>query len=338
MTEEVVGCQYCGSRRVVPKVLIGGPMAGMDNKDGTYVCLDCGKELVPLGFNGEEEREDFATKTEEDEGKGFLHIPIIPVDTWSLFSLPLLDVPIAQVAKVVEVAWNEGWEVLPGGVPFSKYWKAAGSKRYGAEDVLFMDLAGMQRARPNFDALKALMKRKYSVWLEMGVRDVQDIFDAFTLGSQNVMIGSLTCRSRELLEEIIELSDMSVPLLYYDGKVRWATERFGPPSLTGSLDMLYNLGFEKAAVLDLRRLGSKDGFDVRLAEDALSREIGVLYGGGVRENDLPHLRNMGAMGGLLDPFTPVLRDLISSDEEVDDERPLPTPVPRESPRGMGIDA
>ncbi len=330
-----MGCQHCGSRRIVPKVLVGGPMAGVDNKDGSYVCLDCGRELVPLGFEGEAERQDFVAHA-QSAGKDFLHIPIVPVDTWSLFNLPILDLPIVQVAKVVEVEWREGWNVKPGGVPFADYWKAVGSKRYGAEDVLLMDLAGMQHAHPNFEALKALMKRKYAIWLEMGVREVQDLFDAFTLGSQHVLLGSLTCRSKGMLEEIIELSDMSVPLLYFDGKVRWSGKRF-PSDIPGSLRMLDDLGFERAAVLDLRRLGGADGYDAELAEEALSSEIDILFGGGVRETHLPELRKKGAVGGLLDPYTPVLRDLIATQGVPDEERPLPTPVRRESPRGFGID-
>ncbi len=335
MDEEVVGCQHCGSRRVVPKVLVGGPMAGLDNKDGTYVCLDCGRELVPLGFEGEEERQDFVADA-QSAGKDFLHIPIVPVDTWSLFNLPILDIPIVQVAKVVEVEWREGWNVKPGGVPFANYWKAVGSKRYGAEDVLLMDLAGMQHARPNFEALKALMKRKYAVWLEMGVREVHDLFDAYTLGSQNVLLGSLTCPSKAMLEEIIELSDMSVPLLYFDGKVRWSGKRL-PSDLTRSLEMLADLGFERVAVLDLRRLGGSDGYDVELAEKAISSDLEVLFGGGVRETHLPELREKGAKGGLLDPYTPVLRDLIATQAAPAEDEPLPTPVKRESPRGFGID-
>lgn len=335
MDEEVVGCQHCGSRNLVPKVLVGGPMAGVDNKDGTYVCLDCGRELVPLAFEGEEERQDFVAHA-QIAGKDFLHIPIVPVDTWSLFNLPLIDVPVVQVAKVVEVEWRNGWNVLPGGVPFADYWRAVGSKRYGAEDVLLMDLAGMQQARPNFEALKALMKRKYAVWLEMGVRDVHDIFDAFTLGAHNVLLGSLTCPSKQMLEETIELSDMSVPLLYYDGKVLWSGKRL-PSGLSESLRTLADLGFERAAVLDLRRLGSRDGYDADLAEEALSSELDILFGGGVREPHLVELREKGAVGGLLDPYTPVLRNLISTQGAPADDVPLPAPVRQESPRGFGID-
>jgi uncharacterized protein related to proFAR isomerase/DNA-directed RNA polymerase subunit RPC12/RpoP len=335
MDEEVVGCQHCGSRRVVPKVLVGGPMAGVDNKDGSYVCLDCGRELVPLGFQGEADRLDFVAHSQR-AGKDFLHVPIVPMDTWTLFNLPLLDIPVGQVAKVVEIEWRDDWHVREGGVPFADYWRAVGSKRYGAEDVLLMDLAGMQHARPNFEALKALMKRKYAVWLEMGVRDVQDIFDAFTLGSQNVLLGSMTCPSRRLLEEVIELSDMSVPLLYYDGQVRWSGKRL-PAGLSASLQLLEDLGFERTAILDLRRLGGREGYDAGLAEAALSSDMDILFGGGVQEAHLPELREMGAIGGLIDPYTPVLRDLIATQGVPADDDPLPTPARRESPRGYGID-
>ncbi|MCX6651443.1 MAG: HisA/HisF-related TIM barrel protein [Methanomassiliicoccales archaeon] len=336
MTENIVACQYCGSRRVTPKILVGGPMAALDNQDGSYVCLDCGRELVPLGFEGEQERKDFIAGT-ETAGKDFLHIPIVPVDTWSLFNIPLLDLPLVQVAQVVELRWKGEWEMSPG-VSFNAYWKAVGSKRYGAEDVLLMDLSGMERARPNFEALKQLMKRKYSVWLEMGVRDVQDIFDAFTLGAQNAMIGSLTCSSLKMLEEVIELSDHSVPLLYFDGEVRWGSQRFRFTSLKDSLKLLDDLGFEKVAVLDLRRLGAGQGFDAELAAEAIKSEVEIVFGGGVRETDLPALKLLGAVGGLIDPFTPVLKDLIISERPTEEERPLPTTVKRESPRGLGTDA
>lgn len=312
-------------------------MAGLDNKDGRHVCLDCGRSLVPLGFEGEEELQQFASRAEEAE-RDFLKIPLVPVDTWSLFNVPLLDLPLVQVAKVVELSWEGRWEVPSDGVPFQDYWRAVGSPRYGAEEVLLMDLAGMQHSRPNFEALKALMKRKYCVWLEMGVREVPDIFDAFTLGSERVMVGSMTCGSQELLEEIIELSDCSVPLLYHDGKVRWRSKSFGPPDLRASLRLLHDLGFQRAAVLDLRRLG-RGGFDRELAEMAIASELELVYGGGVREPDLSLLRDMGAVGGILDPFTPVLRDLLERVErEEPEEGPVPSPVGRESPRGYGLDA
>jgi hypothetical protein len=103
------------------------------------------------------------------------------------------------------------------------------------------------------------------------------------------------------------------------------------------LRLLHDLGFQRAAVLDLRRLG-EGGFDRGLAEQALSQEMEIVYGGGVREPDLSVLREMGAAGGLLDPFTPVLRDIIESGEEERDERPMPSAVSRERPRGLGLDA
>jgi len=308
-------------------------MAGLDNKDGRYVCLDCGRELVPLGFEDEAERKDFVLD-KGDGGKGMLHIPIVPVDTWPLFSVPVLDVPLVQVAKVVELEWHEDWHILPGGVPFADYLRATGSTRYGAEDVLLMDLAGLQRARPNFGALRALMKRRYSVWLEMGVREVQDLFDAFTLGAETVLVGSMTCPSERLLKEILELSDMSVPLLYHAGKVLWEGGGL-PPELPRALRLLSDLGYERAAVLDLRRLGGREGYDRELADLALSADIDIVLGGGVREPDLPELRAKGAVGALLDPYTPVIRDIIHSQATAHEERPLPALEKKDVRAGAG---
>ncbi len=71
-------------------------------------------------------------RTHRAPGRTSCTSPIVPVDTWSLFNLPILDIPIVQVAKVVEVEWREGWNVKPGGVPSPTTEKAVGSKRYGA--------------------------------------------------------------------------------------------------------------------------------------------------------------------------------------------------------------
>lgn len=317
MSKDVLACQYCGSRRITPKVLVGGPMAQLDDRDGSYVCQDCGRTLVPLKFSGNGERESFRSIAPEPQSD-FLRLPIIPLDTWSMFDVQVVEVPLADVTNVARLTWKEGWNVSQGDIPFRSYWKAASSKGYGSGNALFMDVSGMQRARPHFEALKVLMKRKNFIWLELGVRDVQDLFDAFTIGSQNVMVGSMTCGSRDLLEEIVELSDQSVPLLYHDGGVLWGSKRFGPSSLKESLDMLYDMGFDRAAVLDLRRLGG-DGFDAELAEEAVSSDIKVVLGGGVRETDAETLKGMGAAGCMLDPYSPGIMELVSSQRSDEDQ-------------------
>ncbi|MDD1772211.1 MAG: hypothetical protein LUQ09_04755 [Methanomassiliicoccales archaeon] len=318
MTKDITACQYCGSRRISPKVLVGGPMAQLDDKDGSYVCQDCGRTLVPLNFTGENDRKSFqsvAVETSDD----FLMVPIIPVDTWSLYDLQVTEIPLTDVTKVAEINWRNGWDIAPGDASFHTYWKVAGSKSYGSGNALLMDMAGLQRARPHFEALKVLMKRKNFIWLEMGVRDVQDLFDAFTIGSQNVIVGSMTCSSRDLLEEIVELSDQSVPMLYFDGNVLWGSKRFGPASAKESLDMLYDIGFDRAAVLDLRHLGG-EGFDAELAADVLSSEIEVIIGGGVRETDVPALKKMGAAGCLLDPYTPGINEMMAAQPSDGDDQ------------------
>ncbi len=101
--------------------------------------------------------------------------------------------------------------------------------------------------------------------------------------------------------------------------------------------MLADLGFERVAVLDLRRLGGSDGYDVELAEKAISSTWRSCSGRGPR-NAPAELREKRAKGGLLDPYTPVLRDLIATQAAPAEDEPLPTPVKRESPRGFGIDA
>ncbi len=97
-----------------------------------------------------------------------------------------------------------------------------------------MDLAGMQHARPNFEALKALMKRKYAVWLEMGVRRCT-IFRRIHPGFAERAPGQpdLPFQGHAGGDKSSSRT-MSVPLLYFDGKVRWSGKRL-PSDLTRSL-------------------------------------------------------------------------------------------------------
>ena len=168
-------------------------MAGVDNKDGGYICRHCGRKAVPLDFVSQSELRAFKEDTMEPEpSKSFMHVPIMPVDTRSLLSLAGVDIPLGNVAEVVSVKWDgERLVRTEYNAKFSKYWKAVSGQRYNASEVMLMDLAGITEAHPNFEVLRQLLKRKYNVWLEIGMRNEDDLFDAFAMGVSYAIAGSL---------------------------------------------------------------------------------------------------------------------------------------------------
>ncbi|MDW5564344.1 MAG: HisA/HisF-related TIM barrel protein [Methanomassiliicoccus sp.] len=330
-------CPYCGSLDTHPALLFGGPIPWIDHNDGGYQCRHCGRTAVPLDFDSVEDLKTFQksiVSKATDENDHFLHVPIMPIDTFSLFRIPYIDLPIAQVANVVEVEWENGYTIKGRKERFSRYWSAVHSPRYSAKEISLLDLSGIKDGRPNFDVLKTLIKSKYRVWLDLGVRDIEDVFDAFAMDVSRTIIGTMTAPSVELFAEAFDLSDRVVPCLYYDGKVLWPSRSSGPSDLLQAIATLKDIGFEEIGVLDLRRIGRGKGIDQSLLGVLSEQEVGIIMGGGVTELEATALRTAGLVGAFMDPFTPVIGDLI-----VEEERELPSegpsPVTRAASSGHG---
>jgi uncharacterized protein related to proFAR isomerase len=293
---------------------------------------------VPLDFDSIEDLKVFQRSIgahKGDEPAGFIHIPIVPVDTTTLFRVPYIDLPIAQVAEVVEVEWNDGFDIVGHRERFSRYWGAVSGPRYSAKDIMVLDLSGVQAGRPNFDVLKALIKSKYHVWLDLGVRDIEDVFDSFAMDVNRTIIGTMTAPSLDVFEEAFDLSDRVVPCVHYDGGVLWPGRRPGPRDVKEAVAAMADIGFDRIGVLDLGRIGRKQGVDMALVELLAELDGNIIFGGGVTEQEVSTPRSAGLSGVFIDPFTPVIDQLV-----IEAERELPTkdvvPTTRPAPRGAGL--
>ncbi|MBI0583283.1 MAG: hypothetical protein ISF22_03545, partial [Methanomassiliicoccus sp.] len=310
MNEKVTlrACPYCGSMDTHPALLFGGPLPWVDHNDGGYICRNCGRTAVPLDFDSIEDLKTFQKSIAGkgvEETTGFRHIPLVPVDTLTLFRIPYIDLPIAQVADVVEVEWDKGYRIKGQKVRFSRYWRAVHGPRYSAKEIALLDLSGIQTGRPNFDVLKSLIKSKYQVWLDLGVRDVEDVFDAFAMDVARTIIGTMTAPSLDVFEEAFDLSDHVVPCIQIaNGKVLWPGE--GPKDLSRAVAAMADIGFEEVGIIDLPRIGRRQGVDPSFVEKVLELDIGVILGGGVTEQEVTPLRSAGLAGVFMDPFTPVI--------------------------------
>jgi len=316
----IFACPNCGSKDIEPVMLFGGPMATVDNSDGRYRCRNCDSKAVPLVFHSDEEwiyyRQSMAKLREKERKHGdFLHIPILPVDTRSLVSVGGIDMPFGKVAEVVSVQWN-GWKLerTDYAVKFDTYWRAVSGKRYNAKDILLMDLAGILEGKPNFRVLRELVKKKYDVWLDLGMRSDQDIFDAFSVEVCYAMADTSLAPSIRHFEEIFELSDKCVPCIQMVGQVVWHNPSIKLRKLRDVLKKLNSIGFQEIAVFDLQRFGKHTGVSTDMLLDLEGSEANILVGGGVVEGDLERIKELGFVGAFIDPFTPIISDLVVEDE------------------------
>ncbi len=343
--EGVAACARCGSRRVHPKLLVMGPIPGIDSDAYSYICEDCKYEAMPVIFDTEEQRAQFE-KEIRDRGrtpvdrplKTAPSIPILPIYTEPLVNVPLLDQIPGRTASVVGVRWD-GRRLVPNGyrASFPEYWAAIGGSRYNASLVFMLDLGGIERANPNFDVMRHLTKR-CDVWLDMGAREPDEIMDGYMLDVDRVVAGTKTLSSVEALADAYALSPAVLPCLDWDGKVVWNDPRESRTGLEEVLRAVRAAGFASACVMDLRRLGTEQGPDPDLVARLQGAEISLYLGGGVQETDIAGLQEKGLAGGLVDPYTPVIRSLLlppkpegPAPSSTTETVPRPAPSPRAFP-------
>src|SRR2546428_2307952 len=131
---DFAACARCGSGQVHPKLLVMGPIAGVDSDSRSYVCHACGHEGLPIFFDTEPGRAQFEREKKgvwdaepTPSQKGPVSIPILPIQTDPLVDIKVLDLLPWRVVAVTGVRWEAGG-LTPTAyrVPFQEYWDAIG--------------------------------------------------------------------------------------------------------------------------------------------------------------------------------------------------------------------
>src|SRR2546428_6746076 len=155
---DFAACARCGSGQVHPKLIVMGPIAGVDSDSRSYVCHACGYEGLPIFFDTEAGRAQFEREkkgiweAEPATKKGPVSIPILPIQTDPLVDVKVLDLLPWRVVAVTGVRWDAGG-LIPTGyrVSFQEYWDAIGGPRYNAFPIYMVDLAGVNPADPDIE-------------------------------------------------------------------------------------------------------------------------------------------------------------------------------------------
>src|SRR5437899_4034780 len=262
--KDFAACGRCGSGQVHPKLLVMGPIAGIDSDSRTFVCHACGHEGLPIFFDTQEARAQFEREKKglwdaepKAAKKGVLTIPILPIQTDPLIALKILEHLPVRVATVTGVRWEDG-QLNPTAYRAAdqEYWDAIGGPRYNAARVFMLDLAGINRANPNFEVTRHLGKR-CDVWLDSGGREPEEVLDGYMLEVERVVAGWKTLASLASFAFLYALSSEVLPCLDWDGKVVWRDVRDDRGELREDVTALREIGFSAVCVMDLRRLGSE---------------------------------------------------------------------------------
>lgn len=324
MAADFAGCSRCGSPRVYPKFWVQGFFPTVNAERQTYVCRDCGAEGMLLRFDSEDERRRFGEEaragvTTQERSPVADAIPILPVDAVPLLEVRGVDaIPIYRT-KVVDVRWTD--RRLQRGayrVDVGTYWDAVGGSRYNAERIFVLDLAGINHGKPNFDALREIGKRT-TMLLDLGASSPDDVMDGYMVDVDTVVVGTKALDSLERFEEIRDISEGVLPCVDFADGVVWSDLSKEDRDLRVVTTALKEMGFDRLAVMDLRRLGTFSGPDARLVSELSGLDFEISLGGGIREEDAVGLREKGIDHALIDPYTPVIQALLPTKEE-----PVPT--------------
>ena len=338
----VAACARCGSGRVHPKLLVMGPIAGIDSDSRSYICEVCNYEGLPVIFDTEAERARFEQETKgagvaSSAESSITSIPILPLLTQPILNVPIFDTIPVHVASIVGIRWDgHGIARTAYRVPFDTYWAAVGGSRYNASLVYLMDLSGIERGEPNFDVLRAIGKR-CDTWIDPGARDTDDVMDVYMVDVERVVLGTKTLTSLKWFEDAYALSAETMPCLDWDARVVWRDARESRTDLETVARALVDIGYESVCVMDLMRLGTELGPNPELLTRLVSLDLDVYLGGGIQETDIEGLRQRGLAGGLIDPYTPIIRDLLRpphSEGPAEASAPEPVSKPAPSPRAL----
>ena len=176
--------------------------------------------------------------------------------------------------------------------------------RFGLSELYVADLDAIEGRAPQ-DRLVSSLVAFGALWLDGGVSSANRACDALTLGAAHVIVGLETLRSWDALAEICGVlggARIAFSLDLRDGQLLGGDSVSRGESAHAAAARAADAGVASIIVIDIARVGTGEGIDVRLiagVRDAAPHAT-LLAGGGVRGiDDLARLRDAGCDGALV---------------------------------------
>jgi phosphoribosylformimino-5-aminoimidazole carboxamide ribotide isomerase len=148
--------------------------------------------------------------------------------------------------------------------------------------------------------------RNVAIWIDAGVRTVDDVDRLLTCGVDRVIIGLETLPSPVVLAQIVRMAGADRIVFSLDlrgGEPICGSAGWGRPRAEQVADRAMDAGVTRVILLDLSRVGGRAGTGtLEIAQCLLKTrpDLEVVVGGGIYEIDqLRKLRNAGMWGALL---------------------------------------
>ena len=152
-------------------------------------------------------------------------------------------------------------------------------------------------------AIIAALAREARVMVDAGVSEPDRARALLDLGAHRVVVGTETLTGADALDRLLaELGEVVLNVDLRDGRALSRDPRLAGLPALDAVARLHRAGLREVIVLDLARVGSGMGPDIRLIAElhAAFPGLALLAGGGVRDaDDLRALADAGAAGALV---------------------------------------
>lgn len=169
---------------------------------------------------------------------------------------------------------------------------------FGFKIIHVVDLLGSKQGKfTSLESIKSIKgKTKLKVEFGGGIRDVKSAEELFSIGVDNIIIGSLSIKNKNEFELILSKNDpdniiVAVDILDRNVKVSGWTE-YTSISIYSHIEYCQNLGVNKFLCTDISRDGMLIGTNLALYQDLISRfpKIKLIASGGIKDiNDVKNL-------------------------------------------------
>ncbi len=218
--------------------------------------------------------------------------------------IPVLDIRLGQAVRALGGHRSDYRPIQSILRPGSDPIKLAEAIRetFGYPDLYLADLDAIEGRGASSPVSQELIRRGFRLWVDAGIRSLDDLTRLLDAGVETVVVGLETWRSPHDLNAIVALAGKDRVVFSLD--LREGKPIFAPGSAWSSstplevAEIVCKAGFGRCLILDLTRVGMGQGTGtLPLLRELSSKHPGIEWslGGGIdRPGDLAALEDAGA--------------------------------------------
>ena len=176
---------------------------------------------------------------------------------------------------------------------------------FGFNELYMADLDAIIKNKENFSVYSEVVSEtNLSLMIDAGINDLERAMKVFDAGASNIIIGTETLTDLDFVQNAVQTfseESVIVSIDLKEGEILTKSKKIKSMEPLQLVNLLEDLGVARIIILDLSRVGSKQGSNMELAKKVLAKtNVKVIIGGGVKDlDDLIQARELGISAALV---------------------------------------